>query len=194
MIQSILTPAESKQARRFAEVSQNTVARATGIGRTKLALFEVEKYLLDDATLESLRDYYAGLGYEFAEEAGSNTEATTTAPERSKVETSVRLVDGFAVPTGLDFGEVEDALAQIAANDEIIGKLSEQKTEAGWFTDETDKRDKAVLLLAQNYLLTRQLQGHDLLGENIEPDTTGVLLQSLLLSKDGYRDNNLEAA
>jgi len=196
MIQAILTPSESRQARRFAEVSQNTVARATGIGRTKLALFEVEKYLLDDATLGALRDYYAGLGYELAESAADNTEATMTAPEGSKAEAGIKLIDSFAVPAGLDFDDVEDTLAQIAANDELIGELSEQKTETGWFTNEpeTDKRDKAVLLLARNYLLTRRLQGHELLGESIEPDTNGALLQSLLLSEDGDRDNDREAA
>ena len=193
MSYTVLRPADSKQARRFAEVSQNTVARATGISRTTLALFEVEKYLLDDATLEVLRDYYAGLGYEFTEEAGGNNESISTTLERSEAKTSVRLIDGFAVPAGLDLDDVEDALAQIAANDELIGELSEQKTESTWlFNDpETDKRDKAVLLLARNYLLTRQLQGHKLLGIDIEPDTNGALLQSLLLSKDGI---NREAA
>jgi len=194
MIQPILTPAESKQARRFAEVSQNTVARATGIGRTKLALFEVEKYLLDDVTLEALRGYYEGLGYEFSESSAGNTEAAMTTQESSNADTGIRLIDSFAVPSGLDFDDVENTLAQIAANDELIGTLSEQKTEAGWFTDETDKRDKAVRLLARNYLLTRRLQGHEILGESIELDTNGALLQSLLLSEDGDRDNNREAA
>jgi len=196
MIQSILTPTESRQARRFAEVSQNTVARATGVGRSKLALFEVEKYLLDDATLETLRDYYAGLGYEFSESEADNTEAAMTAPEGSKADTGIRLIDSFAVPAGLDFDDVEDTLAQIAANDELIGELSEQKAETGWFTNEpeTDKRDKAVLLLARNYLLTRRLQGHEILGESIEPDTNGALLQSVLLSEDGNEGNNREAA
>jgi len=196
MSYTVLTPAESKQARHFAEVSQNTVARATGISRTTLALFEVEKYLLDDAALETLRDYYTGLGYEFAEGADGNAEATTTAPDRSEAESSVRLIDGFAVPSGLDFDDVEDTLAQIAANDELIGLLSEQKTESSWLFDEpnTDKRDKAMILLALNYLLTRRLQGHDPLSENIEPDTNGALLQSLLLNKDGDRGNSSEAA
>jgi len=194
MIQSILTPAESRQARRFAEVSQKTVARATGIGRTKLALFEVEKYLLDDATLETLRDYYAGLGYVCEASEADNTEAVMAAPEGSRADAGIRLIDSFAVPVGLDFDDVEDTLAQIAVNDEMIDELSEQKVEAGWFTDETEKRDKAVLLLARNYLLIRRLQGHEFLGENVEPDTNGALLQSLLLSEDGGRDNNREAA
>ena len=191
---TIFTPDQSRQARHFAEVSQNTVAQATGIGRTKLALFEVEKYLLDDAALETLRDYYAGLGCECEASEADTTEAAMTTPEGSKADTGIRLIDSFAVPAGLDFDDVEDILAQIAANDELIGELSEQKVEAGWFTDETDKRDKAVLLLARNYLLTRRLQGHELLGESIEPDTNGALLQSLLLSEDGDRDNDREAA
>jgi len=58
MIMTILTPDEAKQARAAVGLSQSKVAQATGISRTNLALFEVKKYLLDDAALTALKQFY----------------------------------------------------------------------------------------------------------------------------------------
>ena len=58
MFTTILTPDVAKQARAAVGLSQSKVAQATGISRTSLALFEVKKYLLDDDTLTTLKQFY----------------------------------------------------------------------------------------------------------------------------------------
>ncbi|MDQ3187084.1 MAG: helix-turn-helix domain-containing protein [Pseudomonadota bacterium] len=54
-----LTPQQAKAAGGNAQLSQGRVASNIGINRSYLSQFEPGKYLLDDATLIRLRDYYS---------------------------------------------------------------------------------------------------------------------------------------
>ena len=157
MIKAILTPADAKAARSKLGMSQNAVAKATGINRSTLALFEVEKYLLDDSTLQRLYDFYTVLGYEWT----SCDDSRGNVPTESDLGSGVRLVDGYAVPQGIDSNEVESIIAQLAANDAAIAELSDQEAKSHWFTDEPDRTgvDKLLLLHASNHSLMRRLQG-----------------------------------
>ena len=58
----LCNPSQSRAAREQARLSQAKVSRATGVSRTQLALFEVGKYLLDDASLKALRRFYEDIG------------------------------------------------------------------------------------------------------------------------------------
>lgn len=66
---TILTPMQSKAARQALGLSQSKVAHETGINRSTLALFEVNKYLMDDRALHALRDFYESHGHAFEEAA-----------------------------------------------------------------------------------------------------------------------------
>ena len=119
-IQSIITPSQAKAARHAAELSQAKVSAQTGISRTKLALFEVEKYLLEEGTLTQLRDFYESIGV-LDQADPTNTE---NADQDTHVRPGCTLLDGFAIPTGIDEHEVEAVLANVARNDERIDQLS----------------------------------------------------------------------
>lgn len=55
------TPPQAKTARVAAQLSQGRVASDIGINRSDLSQFESGKYLLDDSTLNRLRDYYQSM-------------------------------------------------------------------------------------------------------------------------------------
>ncbi len=160
-----ITSVQSKAARAALGISQSKVARATGINRSQLALLEVQKYLLDDARLNALRAYYEGLGYQF-----DATAPTPDAPgggpsplpesDSQEIRADARVVDGFAVPVGIDGDALEALLDEIDANDQKIVSLAGQKAQFDWFTDKPDAeaRDEVVRLMARNYLRVRQLQ------------------------------------
>jgi DNA-binding XRE family transcriptional regulator len=193
MVNTILTPNEAKQARAALGLSQNKAAQGAGISRTKLALFEVKKYLLDDGTLLSLKQFYENLGHLFDEQASDVQQATVKPVQSAKpmYSTGVRLVDGFAVPAGLDINDTETILAELAENDNQIALLSSKKAGVSWWSEElkTEGLNELLRLHARNYLLTRLLQGHEHLAEgnyadDVEPEavTNGQLLHNLISS------------
>ena len=193
MIKTILTPDEAKSARASIGLSQNKVAQAIGISRTTLALFEVNKYLLDDASLNLLRQFYVDSGYEFAEEPLGELADVAADSLASIVRTSgVRLVDGFAIPAGIDELEVESILAEISENDRVIDDVTVKVPDAGWWGGESDTKglDLLMRLHARNYMLVRRLQGdaweiaEAANDENIEAGlvTNGMLFKAALQS------------
>lgn len=189
MAMTIMTPAEARLAREHVGLSQAKVARATGISRTKLALFEVEKYLLDDATLTALRAYYEDGGYRFKpveEGQAMDTPHCADGPTGRVDAMGFRLVDGFAVPAGIGSDEAEELLAELNKNDARIEALASESAKVDWWSDVPDKegRDEIVRLMARNYLLTRRLQGDAVFGtasrSNGETPTHGTLAVALI--------------
>lgn len=164
MITTILTPDEAKAARAAVGLSQNKVAQSVGISRTNLALFEVKKYLLDDNALTRLKQFYIDAGYAFAGSATVEQPGLTAdAMPKDTLSHGIRLMDGYAIPEGIDEDEAEGILAEIADNDSQIEELSAEIPDVGWFSDEPDTEglDQLLRLNARNYVLTRLLQGHD---------------------------------
>ncbi|MGE3480454.1 MAG: helix-turn-helix domain-containing protein [Gammaproteobacteria bacterium] len=165
---TILTPAQSQAARLALGLSQSKVARATGINRSTLSMFESSKYLLEDRALRELRNFYQGQGYPFEEKAAEiSLPAAPTAPKAAIPPVFLEpdrapVMDGFVIPTGIALEEVENALDEVHANDQAIAEIVAQPVKRNWFTDEfpAEATDKAVKLMARNYLLIRQLQGH----------------------------------
>lgn len=187
----ILASAQARNARSHLGLSQAKVAKATGISRTKLALFEVGKYILDDATLRALRDFYGEQGYDFgptpAKDFGSHERANREKAPAVPEEPAMRIVDGFAVPPGSEPEEIEAALAELTENDQKIEDLATQASRVGWFSDEPDTagRDEILRLMARNYHLIRRVQGADLLRSTAEysaeaKPTHGALAAALL--------------
>jgi transcriptional regulator with XRE-family HTH domain len=185
-----VTSVQSKAARASLGVSQTKVANATGINRTQLALFEVRKYLLDDARQKTLRKYYEGLGYDFGtaprnpkdhpsydpDEAGSDGARTDSSDSK--------VVDRFVIPAGLEDEALESLLAEIDANDRQIDELSQTKAEVNWFSGKPapETRDEILRLMARNYLRIRQLQagsaneGEAVTRENQDEPTCGEVV------------------
>ena len=187
MINTILTPDEAKQARHAVGLSQNNVAKATELSRTVLALFEVKKYFLDDDQLLSLREFYEAQGHTFSEPI---EEPTTEYQQTNEPESpGLRLVDGFAVPEGIDEDTVEQILTEYQDNENQIEHLLEKRAGIHWFSGEPKEEgvNKLQLLMSQNYLLAQRLKGHEIFAsttptDEIDPETVtnSALLHSLL--------------
>ena len=145
-----LSAHQSRMARKALGLSQNKAANGAGINRSQLALFEVQKYLLDDELLQKLRHFYQEQGYHF-ESAPQATPGVPLAVQESGQTTHSRadavLIDGFLVPAGLDHDEVEEALAEIEANDEAIQEIAAGPVEEDWWSGESgnDQRDPALV-------------------------------------------------
>ncbi len=161
MIKPTITSTQSKAARAALGVSQSKVASATGINRSQFALFEVKKYLLDDAKLKALRTYYEDLGYEFDGNAKgiedvSRSAATVAA---QSLQEDVKVVDRFLVPAGLEEEALESLLAEIDLTDQEIVELAKQPAKFDWLGDPDLRASQEMLrLMALNYARVRQLQ------------------------------------
>jgi transcriptional regulator with XRE-family HTH domain len=177
MFEAILTPDDAKQARAALGLSQSKVAQATGISRTSLALFEVNKYLLDDEALMKLEQFFEAAGYTFS---NSPVEQTDSAA-------GYRLMEGYAVSIGLSDEEAELILDDIHANDIEIKSLSNQKSGVGFWSEEpkTEGLNRLLVLHARNYVLIRRLQGHALLNNSVRPEDIPVdeVTNSMLFNK-----------
>ena len=178
MLTTILTPDVAKQARAAVGQSQSKVAQAASISRTSLALFEVKKYLLDDDTLTTLKQFYQDAGYDFP--VNSTVEQSVSVPEPvtdTLEETGLRLMDGYAIPTGFPDDEAESILSEIGANDLEIETLSSQKSGVSFWSEEPKKEglNQLLVLHARNYVLTRRLQGHELLNNSVRLEETPMV-------------------
>jgi len=149
----ILTAKQAKQAREDTSLSQGKVATELQLNRTYLSLFESGKYVFDDNTLQSLRSYYEALGVVINNETMEVTD------------TEARLRDGFIIPHAIDDDEVEEFLAEYAENKSVITTLCADKPETGLFggvvqEDVESRQYEIILLMARNFLLIEELQGH----------------------------------
>lgn len=184
----ILTAEQARQARESLGLSQRRVSAETGLARNVLGLFEAQRVVPEDDFLETLRDFYNGEGAELAEPVeddvppeqppspgpqpgnGGKPAARSTSGRRD-----VRVVDGFAVPVGMEPAQVESLLDAIGGIQDELETLLAQPVEfdAGLFgrsvsdppTEESRKTQQRIrLLMARGYCLVRQLQGREAIG------------------------------
>src|SRR6266704_1374446 len=134
MINLAITSTQSKAARAALGISQSKVAQATGINRRQLALFEVQKYLLPQARLKTLRAYYGGLGYEFdaPRKKATRSEDDSREVAESAAQSDAKVIDRFLVPVGLADDTLESLIEEIDANDRRLDELAQQETEIDW--------------------------------------------------------------
>jgi len=206
MVQGILTPEQSKAARAFVGNSQAKVARETGLNRSQLALFEVERYLLPDKIAQVLRDYYEGQGYRFSEEKEAVVRNQITPQRHSEhnlriEESKTETADDAKVNSYADRGEIEVLRAEITANDKRIMQLAAEKAKEElfgfWGGDyRTEKRDELLQLMALNYSLAQQIQGHETPGLSARQDpkgrtkTNGDLVNELFHAKFEHKETH----
>jgi transcriptional regulator with XRE-family HTH domain len=166
-MEPVLTAQQAKRARNAARFSQGKVAADLGINRSYLSLFESGKYVLDDNTLTQLRDYYQDHGVNLDGAPGApNTAKTIPASTASE---GARLRDGFLLPEAMDDDEADALLTEYAENREKISALCAEDLTKGFFSslfgvdgDEAAGRvNKALTLMARNFAIIEQLQGHD---------------------------------
>lgn len=207
MLKQILSPEQSRDARRLAGVSQQTAANAAGVSRTHLALWEVGKYLLPDATLKALHDYYAKTGYVFDEDQDGGKKGSllngsdeTKRPQKTNAATGLEgfsLIDGFLVPKGIDSVAVENTLAELADNNVKIAELAATSAEPELFGGYCQKvSDQITQLMARNYTLVQQLRGHETItpcskaDAETKTDTNGGVLSRVFGKLFGYADDD----
>ncbi|HEY2967295.1 MAG TPA: helix-turn-helix transcriptional regulator [Casimicrobiaceae bacterium] len=159
-----------RDARLALGMSQGQVARATGVSRSQLSLFEGRKYLLDRGKLAALRKYFTKRGYRFNDASHHPRVLNPTAPPRDSGatiidQTDIDLLDGFVVAGGIDRARAEAWLDQIAANDDVTEELLVVPTTTDFWTGDpkTDDRDEVLLQMARNYALVRRLHGKEIL-------------------------------
>lgn len=179
-IQTILSPVEAKAARHAAQLSQAKVSAQTGISRTKLALFEVEKYLLEPEALTQLRDFYDEIGV--LDQVDSKNAAIPD--QKTHTKPCCALLDGFAIPSGLDEGVTETLLADVARNDAQIKQLAAREDGKDLWVFEADHsdRDEIIRLMALNYRLSRRLQGREILGANLVDGSNAASVAEVISS------------
>lgn len=187
---TVLSADQCKAARAALGLSQAAVARATGINRSQLALFEVRRYVLEDERLRTLRHHFEAGGYTFDAVVGAQAgHQPAQAGKQSQSVGDTKLVDGFLVASGLEQEPVEGALAEIAGNDETIGRLAATPPRTGlWAAGTTKERDTVLRLMARNYLLVRGLQGRSVLPDEESsageaPPSVATQLRQLLTAQ-----------
>ncbi|SEL57103.1 helix-turn-helix domain-containing protein [Nitrosovibrio tenuis] len=158
------TAQQAKTARVNAQLSQGRVASDLGINRSYLSQFESGKLLFDDATVNRLRDYY------MKREAGVESLAQVPAAplkDDSDESNTLRLRDGFLLPPEADEDHVEALLNEYAENRRQIRELCNIDLSnsgfLGFGVDEDKARkltDDVLGLMARNYTIIEELQGH----------------------------------
>jgi transcriptional regulator with XRE-family HTH domain len=203
---TIITPDQSRQARREFGLSQADVAEATGLKRPYLSEFEsdtAQRFTISQ--LRKLRTFYEGRLTE-AREAGEEIDlifgSEDTAPETiaPAIETVKAKRFHFPVDDAVSDDTLASVLATIRANDRKLAELLTQEVVrddgifgSGDFTEETLQalRD-SLSLLACNYLMVRAVSGWPEIGLSASNDNiAGNQVLSAIL--DSMRDT-FEAA
>lgn len=203
---ALITPDQSRQARKEFGLSQADVAEATGLKRQYLSEFEsdtAQRFTLSQ--LRKLRTFYEGKLTE-AREAGEQIDLTfgseDTAPEAvaPAIETIKAKRFHFPVDDSVSDDTLASVLATIRANDRKLSDLLTQEVVrddslfgSGDFTEETLQalRD-SLSLLACNYLMVRTVSGWPEIGLSASNDNiAGNQVLSAIL--DSMRDK-FEAA
>jgi len=191
----IITAEQAKTARTVLGLSQGKMAGLIGLNRSYLSQFENGRYLLDDDSLYLLREYYEKQGYVFGIEQSTVTQSVSPKDEASassplvgddlssRMLGAARVMDGFVVPDDADPDEIEVILLNFTDNERKINQLLNSPVKRGWLggidEDDQDMRELDVLkLMARNYLLVKELHGHELLPvtpkEKIETIGDGI--------------------
>lgn len=175
-MQNIITPAQSREARRELGVSQADVATAVGINRAYVSDFESGNLnRLTNGQLRKLRTHYEEKIAE-AKEAGDEIEITFGAAEPEMLAIRVEQVASsqcvFPIGKGVSEEAVASTLATIADIDKklsgLLNTVAKRETAflgTGDFCEETLAAFReAFALLASNYLLIRTVGGWPEIG------------------------------
>lgn len=164
----LLTAKDLKAARVSLNLSQAKVAKEVNLNRSYLSQFESEQRLLKDDEKQAIYEYYLSMGL--------NEEIVQERPvEVLLAENEIQLIDGFQIPVNNDPFQTEDWLVQLNENEEELSKLFGVIDKSNLlFTDSKYEKaaERALLLMADNYVLIKYLQGfEDLLDcPNAESD------------------------
>lgn len=160
------TSQQAKNARTAAQLSQGRVASEVGINRSYLSQFECGKYLLDDAALSRLFDYYSKRGVKL-ESLGCVL--SVQGEDDSEERYLPRLRDGFQLPQEADEERVDLLLDEYSENRHRISNMSKIDLSNSGFLgfgideDKANKKtDEVINIMARNYAIIEELQGHDL--------------------------------
>lgn len=176
-----LTPTDSKQARDELNLSQAKVSAETGINRAYLSQFENGSRILNDSTLNQLKDYYLNQGW-----PGTNSDSIEE--KVSSQEDNIRVWDGFVIPQATEEVEAYNLLSEYHKNQSEIIKSQNEKSVHCWFFgfDEDGTRAKCqrlMLLMARNYAIVRQLHGQRTMIPTARPgneiDSLGAYIEEL---------------
>lgn len=173
-----LTAQQAKTARINTQLSQGRVASDLGINRSYLCQFESGKYLLDDKTLTRLRDYYVKHGAQLKPVV--HAAASTQFEDESEETDMPRLRDGFLLPQELDEDHADSLLNEYAENRSRITNICNiDLSNSGFlgFGVDEDKgnmrADEVVSLMAINFAIIEELQGHEIIHFNPTQIPTG---------------------
>ncbi|MGC2457969.1 MAG: helix-turn-helix transcriptional regulator [Gallionellaceae bacterium] len=209
-----ITPEQAKAARDSLGLSQRFIATETGINRSQLALFEVGKYNLEAFKRLALADFYARLGYRFAElpsplvSSPSIQKAGVAAIQklkRASVNEAVqlpRIIDGIVISVEIVKSDIDRITAEIKSNDFLIERLAITSVDLALFSGEprTHEHETLIRLMARNYQLMRSLQGWAVLPEesrnsaknnSARQKSAGELACALLISEIEQLENKL---
>ena len=190
---TILTASEAKQARLSLGVSQGSVATELNINRSYLSLFEGEKYLFDDNTLNALRGLYEDKGHSF-----SGGELTEDEPFWSEDDMEFelpryRVIDGIEVSFAMNDSQVDELLSERIDNAKMIREICARKAKPGLFNfvfgdidqDDLDEQmEKVVMLLARNEIIVQKIHGHfDYMGTDDDSKKSEITVGSSLAAK-----------
>lgn len=169
---TILSSHDCILARQALGLSQNKVALATGINRSQLALFEVDKFIFDDNKLKTLKEFYQQRGYRFETPtpAAKTSPFTQSPPVNSTMKSPAsviapRAVNGIVVSEKLDQETVDAAMTELLENDnalKVLGNKLADSSEWDIFDPKSEILEKVRLVLARNYILVCKLLGRAL--------------------------------
>ncbi len=204
----ILTPEQSRRARREFGLSQADVATVISVNRVYISDFENggtnrltkgQQRKLVALYLEKLEEARAN-GEEIdlelfdpdAEQTPKATPTLTDLDNREDLTRALLCVRHFSLSPALDGDQITTALARMDENDATIRALMDKPAEPGLFSDWNDVTESRLQevfgLLAENFLLFRHLQGRALvplanMTEGVdyrEVKTIGDLMATLL--------------
>jgi transcriptional regulator with XRE-family HTH domain len=179
---------QAKSARIAAQISQSKVASDLGLNRSYLSLFESGKYVFDDATLRTLRDYYQAYDATNSRTPQATPTDISGLPLTGADESEgARLCDGFLIPPGMDETEVDRLLHEYAQNRKKISALCSYDIRANSFlfidsSEVAAKTTEVLQIMARNFTVIETLQGHDTVrpwtkdAKNGRASTTGDFL------------------
>ena len=136
-MQTLLSPDQSRAARRELALSQKDVIAQTGIAAYKLKQFESGSFRPDLATLKTLRDFYEGQGVNFDElnaylrggrddgQQGLPDEAIAAQRKAGQIKPGLTLEPrpGFFISTDLPGGVVDKLQTDMEESDDRIGEI-----------------------------------------------------------------------
>ncbi len=217
-MQTLLSPDQSRAARRELALSQKDVIAQTGIAAYKLKQFESGSFRPDLATLKTLRDFYEGQGVNFDElnaylrggrddgQQGLPDEAIAAQRKAGQIKPGLTLEPrpGFFISTDLPGGVVDKLQTDMEESDDRIGEIVKAGLKKGLFGDlssETEGQIQELFAhLAMNYLRFRCLQGRNIIeATRDEAKTVGDYLaqwvqgQGVKLTDDAKPKRNVAA-